>query len=230
MKLCTAQPCDRPQNAKGLCHKHYMLLRKYGRTNRITKPMGGKCLVDECLIPVLSNDLCSKHYQRARRTGNLDDPIRESEKDRFMRHVEVMTSGCWAWNGNTMRHSKRGIFILKRKNTLAYRAAWILFVGEIPDGLLACHKCDNPNCVNPDHLFIGTHKDNMQDAKRKGRINTTIRQRGGAHTSAKLKEYQVIEIRKRLAAGEKQPLLAAEYKVSTSLISAINTRQIWKQL
>lgn len=80
-------------------------------------------------------------------------------------------SGCWNWMGAV--HKKTGYGIFRRKGGSsghsAHRMAWELWNGPVPEGLCVCHKCDNPRCCNPDHLFIGTHKDNSEDMVRKGR-------------------------------------------------------------
>lgn len=79
-------------------------------------------------------------------------------------------TGCWEWLGSKNRVGGYGIFYRNRKKYYAHRYYYEAVFGEIPKGLSACHKCDNPGCVNPNHIFIGTHRDNMLDASRKGRI------------------------------------------------------------
>lgn len=79
-------------------------------------------------------------------------------------------SGCWEWLGPKNRVGGYGIFYRKSKKYYAHRYYYEAVFGEIPKGFNACHKCDNPGCVNPNHIFIGTHRDNMLDASKKGRI------------------------------------------------------------
>lgn len=80
----------------------------------------------------------------------------------------VKCDGCWEWQGT--RHSTgRGVFWLNGKHEKAHRVAWIIAKGQIPRGKIICHHCDNGRCVNPGHLFVGTHKDNTQDMIRKWR-------------------------------------------------------------
>lgn len=91
--------------------------------------------------------------------------------ERFCRHI-TKTHTCWLWNGSVRskdRVSYGGFNMGNKKIMLAHRAAYILFIGEIPSGMCVCHSCDTPMCVNPAHLFLGTHEQNMLDMVRKRR-------------------------------------------------------------
>lgn len=106
----------------------------------------------------------------------------------------------------------------------AHRLSWLIHFGEIPPEMHVCHRCDNPPCVNPRHLFLGTNLDNRRDSIAKGRFRVG---RGERHRSAKLTEAQVREIRQRRELGDRQEALAAEFGVSGCAISNIHRRKTW---
>lgn len=98
--------------------------------------------------------------------------------DRFMQNVEPEpNTGCWLWSGGESAHGY-GCFSFGRagRSKLAHRASYEMFIGEIPAGLHVCHSCDTPACVNPDHLWPGTDRDNVRDMMAKGRGGFTIKQ------------------------------------------------------
>lgn len=133
---------------------------------------------------------------------------------------------CWVWTAS--RHaSGYGTFRMGPKILKAHRVAWMLSNGAIGEGLYVCHHCDNPSCVNPAHLFVGTPADNSQDREAKGRRAAV---KGSEHGMAKLTESAVQDILRRLAAGERQKSIAEIYGVDFTLVSMIKRDLIWRHV
>lgn len=115
---------------------------------------------------------------------------------RFWKYVD-RSSACWNWVGRN-KVGEYGRIKISGRSVLSHRYSYELHFGEIPKGKLVCHKCDNPLCVRPDHLFIGTYQDNVDDMVAKGRgVNLT----GENHGRSKLKNCQVLEIRSMYSSG-----------------------------
>lgn len=155
-----------------------------------------------------------------------DTGLTKGYKERFWSKVQK-TEGCWIWKGG--RHAK-GYGIVRAKllgENKAHRASYRMVFGDIPDGLHVLHHCDNPPCVRPDHLFLGTNYDNVLDKMAKGRAKGA-KLPGERHPMAKLTDDKVREIRTKYAAGGIcQRELAEQYGVSTSMIGLITIRKNW---
>lgn len=130
--------------------------------------------------------------------------------------------GCWIWSGCKNQHGY-GLISFNNRQLSAHRLSYQLFIGEIPKGMYILHKCDNPSCVNPNHLFLGTQKDNMQDMVNKGRSGV-----GQKRGCPKLTWDQVRTIRGESKTGKLYKIIAEEYGVDPSLISQIMLNKIWK--
>lgn len=93
----------------------------------------------------------------------------ERTKKRLMNSMEINNKNCWCWTKDKNNRGYGQTTFRKKTGQRSHRISWLVWKGEIPEGLLVLHKCDNPSCINPDHLFLGTHEDNMIDMKVKGR-------------------------------------------------------------
>lgn len=115
-----------------------------------------------------------------------------------------------------------------RRSVSAHRLSYEEFVGPIPEGLYVCHKCDNRKCINPDHLFLGTHQDNVDDRERKGRNSPPPIRHGSAHNNAKLTEEDVLKIRASSEMGT--PALSVKYGVAKRTIRDVLNGTTWRHL
>jgi hypothetical protein len=135
--------------------------------------------------------------------------------ERFWGRVQK-TEGCWIWIGYL---DKAGYGRIQRgkRNLAAHRLSFELHFGSIPDGLCVCHRCDNPACVHPDHLFLGTHQDNMEDSRKKGR------------KAKKLTLLRVRLMRDLRAQGASLKSLARKFNVSGVTVSTTASGKNWKE-
>jgi hypothetical protein len=138
--------------------------------------------------------------------------MHDGDEKRFMEKVRKKRNGCWERKASV--RGKYEMFSVRGKGIDAHRWSYLHFNGEISEGMLVCHSCDNPLCVNPKHLFLGTHKDNMIDASNKGRL-----------CKSRLTKRQVSNIRKSdLSICE----LSKKYGVWDSTIRRIKNNKSWK--
>lgn len=147
-----------------------------------------------------------------------------TEAEQFWKRTRLCAggSGCLIWMGSRDRDTGYGLTVPgPRKCIRAHRRAYQLATGINPGLLLVCHSCDNPACVNPDHLFLGTNKDNAQDRERKGRRRNLY---GEQHGKAKLTDAGVREIR---TSAEGPTALARRFGVSKSAVEAVRAGKTW---
>lgn len=139
---------------------------------------------------------------------------RKGDLGRFFEKVVCRGDSCWIWTGATYAKGY-GAFWLDGRVMGAHKASFILHVGPVPNGLLICHKCDTPPCVNPDHLFLGTAADNTNDAKQKSRFD---------YVNARLDKTTVLAIR---SAEGSQYAIASKFGVDQATVSKIKSRKLY---
>lgn len=192
-----------------------------------------KCLVDSCSRPHYGLGYCCAHYRRTIAHGNPMShiPIRNMVNpklpfiDRFMRFVITGDSddSCWGWSGEKTIGGY-GRMVRDKKRVAAHRASFEIFNGAIPDGLCVCHSCDNRECCNPKHLWLGTHADNSQDMKSKGRGSCMRGERNPTH---KLTDECVRSIRAKRTLGATLTTIANEFGIADSTVHRIVSRKRW---
>lgn len=163
-----------------------------------------------------------------RRNGNTPKTLRQMI-DLFRSKVQSFPEGdaCWEWHPDFLNQSGYGDICIGASHILAHRMSFVLFNGREPWAFV-CHHCDNPRCVNPDHFFEGTNKENIQDCVRKGRMND---RRGEKNIKAKLTTEQVLAIRAAdVSSRSAITKLRLYYGVDDSTIRFILEGKTWKHL
>jgi hypothetical protein len=153
--------------------------------------------------------------------------VRRSLEERFWDKV-LIGDGCWEWTG--VRSRGRGMIASggrPKASLLASRVAWELMRGPIPAGICVCHRCDNPGCVRPGHLFLGTQMDNVRDRDRKGR---GVVQRGASHPAAKLCEPLVRVLRRAHEMGATCSFMSRMLQMRVCSVWEAVHRKTWKHV
>lgn len=139
---------------------------------------------------------------------------------------EVDDNWCWIYKGGK-DYDGYGIMSINNKSQKAHRIFWEFFKGPVTEGLQVLHTCDNPSCVKPDHLFLGTNKDNMHDKIKKGRD----RVRGEENVRSKVTKEQVLEIRRLCTLpGLDFEDIAERFGIGTANVKSIFYRKTWKEV
>ncbi len=149
-----------------------------------------------------------------------------SPEERLRHHGWTVTeTGCWEWAGNTFHSFGYGQLRILGKGREAHTVAYEVWRGEIPEGMLVRHTCDNPPCINPEHLILGTHQDNHDDMVDRGRELS-----GEINPMAKLTEEDVLDIRLLTGMGATRTDTAKAFGVSQATVTNIVLRKTWKKV
>jgi hypothetical protein len=175
-------------------------------------------------------------------SGHVAAMLNDVQRGRFESRIDrSVEGGCWIWVGGRFKTGYGSFSPSHGKRLKAHRVSYELACGPIPPGMFVCHHCDNPPCVNPAHLFVGTPRDNMEDARRKGRLAAGERSwsrmhperlaRGVHNGNSKLGDDDIREILRSYNAGElTQVELSARFGVGQTTISEIVRGEHWKHL
>ncbi len=136
--------------------------------------------------------------------------------------------GCWLWTGGQDGHGY-GLITIRPEFVAArtHRLSYLAFNGEIPEGIHVLHTCDMPLCINPEHLFLGTHKENMEDMRKK---NRAARMKGEKNFHAKLTEAKVLKMREEWKSGRHYKEIASEYGIKPTNVHRILSGKSWSHI
>lgn len=194
---CAIEGCGRAVNARGWCKRHYEIWRRHGDPNHQARAFLGS------------------------------GPKGESLPDRLIRKSVLTESGCREWSGWRDQGGYGRVYVGPRRMRPAHVIAWELEHGRsVPPGLVVRHQCDNPSCVEPTHLSIGTQADNVADMFARGRAD----RRGERNNSAKLTASDVRQIRSKRAAGQAISALSEEFGISKSQLKNIVNNKHWRNV
>ena len=179
-------------------------------------------------MPTMQSTQVSFQGTQQRASNGANDVLTGSNVEEFFWARVNKSPGCWIWTGGRTV-ALYGRLKIVDKIVYAHRYSYMLHHGEIPEEMCICHRCDNPSCVNPDHLFLGTKKDNSQDMIRKGR-HRHGRLKGEDHPTAKLTAAQVLAIRHARDVGLQYSDIALLFGICKSQVSNIVRRISWSHL
>lgn len=190
----------------------------------IDKPTRKLCSFSDCESESRARGFCSLHYQRYMLGLPMDKPRRSGDlRARFWERVKK-TETCWLWTG--MKNEKGyGEIRIKYRTVFAHRLSFALHFGETPEGLCVLHRCDQPSCVRPDHLFLGTRKQNRADCLSKNRHS-----KGENSGVSKLTSQQILEIRALRLKNVRIVEIAKKFGIGNSQVSRIAKRTTWTHL
>lgn len=181
---------------------------------------------DKTLISKTCSKKCKMIYigrrSAQKKKQDWEKKSEEQKRNLLLQSFEkfvIRENGCWKWLGTKKTKLPYGCITFRGKQLMAHRVSYQLFKEPIHSGLLVLHSCDNPECTNPDHLFLGTYLDNKRDQIKKGRSSVE-----------KLNPEKVLDIKKKLKDGMLHKDISKLYEISRSTIWKIQTNKLWKDI
>jgi hypothetical protein len=170
-------------------------------------------------------------HKRKRMSNEDISAMNQYQRERFKGYIAYSEFGCWDWKGGVIQKTGYGEFSFSedrlRYVCSSHRLSYMLYRGSIPDGIYVCHHCDNRLCVRPDHLFLGTHLDNMNDMNMKGRNHVHI---GDNHPNSKVNSSIVRDIRARQASGQTVASIAKDLAITYNMVRDILIERTWSHV
>lgn len=169
-RICSIPGCEKVEFTRSWCQRHY----KHWKSTGDPGPAEFICSILDCGAGVSNSGMCHRHAENRRRYGHAE-PVRDWPVIARLLDIgwDEDVRGCWIWRGARNEFGYGTISLRRRakgaESQRVHRLMWEMHNGPIPDGLVVRHRCDNPPCVNPDHLEVGTHEQNMQDMAERGR-------------------------------------------------------------
>jgi hypothetical protein len=228
-QFCSIENCENKHYGKGFCKKHYQKNKRLG--DPLAKKEKQFCSIENCENKYYAKRFCQKHYEKNKTygdplAGKTNSQNKAGTKEYIYENSEIDINGCWIWkrSKNNKGYGHPGF---KGKPILAHRLSYLTFIGEIPNNLFVLHTCDNPTCVNPKHLFLGTQEDNMKDMVNKNRQSSKVNKKE-VNEIRTLYSVELAERAKGKGIQLTQKELGKRFRVSGRQISDIINNKTWR--
>lgn len=238
---CKVEGCPNKYRCSGYCSMHYNRWRATGDpgpVGRVLFPAGLTCSDDGCELPARNKGRCDRHAMRAKRAADraagkvkriahwatLEERLQYAGWTVVTRRSEL--GPCWEWKGKLDKAGYGRANIGQQKTGAAHRAAYQIWNNEgqpLDPRDYVCHRCDNPPCINPAHLFLGDQHANMGDAKAKGRSANGMRQGGAILTDQQVEEIRAKYVPRKYTYKQ----LGEEYGVTAAAIGCVVRGENW---